>query len=681
MPLKACAPIPEGSVVETFRPFQDDLIRYAGQPVAAVIAEMLEQATEACLRLVVNYEQRKAVADLDDPEALPAQMQPSGEPRGDAQKTFAKAAVRIEQSYSTPREYNSAIEMHSTVALWDADGGLTVWEPSQWIEGARRTLSEWFSVPFEKVRVLSPFVGGGFGSKVTLHPHSAIAVMAAKQVGRPVKLSLTRAQNFTAHGGRPATRQHISLGAGEDGRLRAVLHNNVNETSIDDDYDESGEDLARVAYASPDFSARAGVVHANIITPGWMRAPGEAVGAYALECAMDELAYQLQMDPIELRLRNLADHDPENGKPWSTRRLREAYQAGAEAFGWAERSPEPRSMRRGSELVGWGMAGGLFPVYGEVAEARIRICADGTVEVATAGVDIGTGTYTILAQTAAETLGVPLAQIRVRLGDTDLPPAPVAGSSQLANVLTSAVHATACSARDELLRLAASDPASPFQTLGPNDFVIADGLIGATGHDSGALTIAAFLQTIGRDQIEVTANGSPHGKVNPEEWRSAIGTLRLHRSAAAGLPFSVHSWCAQFVEVGVDEDFGTVRVRRMIGAFDCGRIYNPKLAESQWRGGMIMGLGQALLEAVVVDRRDARIINDNLAEYLLPVNADVPDIQVISVGEPDFNASPLGGKTVGEIGIVGTAAAIANAVFHATGKRVRDLPITMEKLL
>jgi xanthine dehydrogenase YagR molybdenum-binding subunit len=360
MPLKACAPIPEGSVVETFRPFQDDLIRYAGQPVAAVIAEMLEQATEACLRLVVNYEQRKAVADLDDPEALPAQMQPSGEPRGDAQKTFAKAAVRIEQSYSTPREYNSAIEMHSTVALWDADGGLTVWEPSQWIEGARRTLSEWFSVPFEKVRVLSPFVGGGFGSKVTLHPHSAIAVMAAKQVGRPVKLSLTRAQNFTAHGGRPATRQHISLGADEDGRLRAVLHNNVNETSIDDDYDESGEDLARVAYASPDFSARAGVVHANIITPGWMRAPGEAVGAYALECAMDELAYQLQMDPIELRLRNLADHDPENGKPWSTRRLREAYQAGAEAFGWAERSPEPRSMRRGSELVGWGMAGGCF---------------------------------------------------------------------------------------------------------------------------------------------------------------------------------------------------------------------------------------------------------------------------------------------------------------------------------
>jgi len=246
------------------------------------------------------------------------------------------------------------------IAVTDLIVGVTVWEPSQWVEGARRTLSEWFSVPFEKVRVLSPFVGGSFGSKVTLHPHSAIAAMAAKQIGRPVKLGLTRAQNFTAHGGRPATRQHLSLGASEDGRLRAILHNNVNETSIDDNYDESGEDLARVAYASPNFSARAGLVHANIITPGWMRAPGEAVGAYALECAMDELAYQLQMDPIELRLRNLADHDPESGKPWSTRRLREAYQAGAEAFGWAERSPEPRSMRRGSELVGWGMAGGCF---------------------------------------------------------------------------------------------------------------------------------------------------------------------------------------------------------------------------------------------------------------------------------------------------------------------------------
>ncbi len=358
MALKPCPPIPEGSVIETFLPFQDDLIRYAGQPVAAIIAETQEEASEAARYVYVDYAVRLAVADIDDPNIKPPELSPAGSSRGDAIKAFAASPVRIEQTYTTPREYNAPIEMHATLAVWGKDGTLTVWEPSQWVEGARRALSHWFSLSFGKVRVISPFVGGGFGAKVALHAHAAVAAMAAKQTGRPVKLSLTRAQNFTGHGGRPATKQTVSLGADRDGRLRAIMHSNVNETSIDDVYVESGADVARLTYASPAFSASGGTAAANIITPGWMRAPGEAVGAFALECAIDELACQLKIDPIELRLRNWAEQDPSTGKPWSTRKLREAYDVGARAFGWAHRSPEPRSMRKGRELTGWGMAGG-----------------------------------------------------------------------------------------------------------------------------------------------------------------------------------------------------------------------------------------------------------------------------------------------------------------------------------
>jgi xanthine dehydrogenase YagR molybdenum-binding subunit len=530
----------------------------------------------------------------------------------------------------------------------------------------------------EKVRVISPFVGGGFGAKVTAHPDTALAAMAAREIQRPVKLALTRAQTFNGYGPRPAARQKLTLGANPDGKLQALIHENVNETSIDDVYTESGAGTAKIMYAVPNLSTADKLVRVNSFTPSWKRAPGEAIGAFALESAMDELAYALKIDPIELRVRNYADTDPQSHKPWSTRRLREAYDAGARAFGWEKRSPDPRSMRDGRVLIGWGMAGGAFPVVYTPAEARITILDDGSIEVTSSGPDIGTGTYTILAQTAAYALGVPLEQVRVRLGDTRLPAAPVAGVSQTANNLTRAVHKTAAAARVELLELATSHSASPFKNAKVNELTVKDGRIALAIADAQGVTIAELMHLTGRNRLDVMRDTFPPDATE-EDRRAAFGSFKLMQPPTSD--HSTYDWCAQFVEVRVDEDYGTVRVSRMVGAFDSGKLYNPRLAESQWKGGMVMGLGEALHEALHVDRRVARILNTNFAEYMVPVNADIPDIEVINVGTTDLHANPLGGKSVGEIGVVGVAAAIANAVYHATGKRVRDLPIMMENLM
>jgi xanthine dehydrogenase YagR molybdenum-binding subunit len=680
--LKSCPMVPAGSVMESFLPLQDDRIRYSGQPIALVIAETLEQATEAARLVRVDYEAQPWVSDIDDPAAKTIEIPgpaASDSHRGDARDALATAAVRVEGIYTTSREYNCPMEPLATIASWDSAGSLTVWQPSQWAEGARRAFSDWFAIPMEKVRVISPYVGGGFGAKVSAHADAALAALAAREMRLPVKLELTRPQNFTGHGLRPAIRQKLALGASADGKLQALTHENVNETSFDDVYVEGGGATAKVMYAVPNLDATQKLVRINSFTPSWKRAPGEAIGAYALESAMDELAYALHLDPIELRLRNYADVDPETKKPWSTRRLREAYAAGAEAFGWARRSPAPRSMRDGHQLIGWGMAGGAFPNVHTPGEARVTIFADGSVEVASSAAEIGNGTYTIVGQTAADALGVPFAQVHVKLGDTSLPRAPVAGVSQIANLLTGAVHKSALAAREELLAIAANHKASPFKKKRANDFTIKDGKIAPTDGSAKAITFAELMQAVGRNRIDVTRDTMPAGKTSEEERRAAFNSFKY--MAPPTNDYSTYAWCAQFVEVRVDEDYRTIRVSRMVGAFDSGWLYNPQLVESQWKGGMIMGLGEALLEAVHVDRRYGRITNNNLAEYIVPVNADIPDIKVISVGEPDHHASALGGKTVGEIGAVGTAAAIANAVFHATGTRVRDLPITMEKLM
>lgn len=666
---------PEG----TYRPLVPE-IAFNGQAVAAVVAETLEQATAAAALIEVAYDEAAATADLDDPNAGEGNLVDSLTTAwGVAEAALAAAPVKIEAEYRTPREYHVPIEPHGLIAAWEGDQ-LTVWEPSQWTHGMARSYAEMFELPYENVRLISSFVGGGFGSKAVASFYGALAVAAAKRIGRPVKLAVTRPQTFTAYGGRAATRQTVALGASADGVLQAIVHRGANETSVVGTWVEHAGAATPLLYAVPNFSSEHRLVPVNTVTPGALRAPGKNPSAFGIECAMDELAHAAGIDPVALRLKNYAEEDPQSGKPWSTRQLREALAAGAAAFGWAKRTPEPRSMRDGRELIGWGVAIGTFPVIRAYGEALVHIRNDGTVEVVSGAIDMGQGTYTVLAQTAAEALGVPVEQVEVRLGDSSLPGSAVAGGSMLAGVMTGAVHKAATAAREELIGLALNDPNSPFRDSGANTLSVANGLIAATRGDGPTVPIAELMARTGRERIEVKRDTLPEALQNDEGRLRAWTTMSVMRPPTDG-DYSMHSWCAHFVEVRVDEDFGTARVSRVVSAFDCGRLYNPKLVESQWKGGIIMGIGQALLEEGLVDRRLGRVINNNLGDYLVPTNADIPDIQVISVGIPDPHASVLGGKGVGEVGIVGVAPAIANAVFHATGKRVRELPITLEKLI
>lgn len=539
-------------------------------------------------------------------------------------------------------------------------------------------MAEFLGIDIENVRVISPYVGGGFGSKIGAHPHVGLACAASRKLNRPVKVSLTRPQTFTGLGGRPATRQTLSIGASKEGKITSIVHESWNETAIDEVHVEACNNVTKIMYATPNFSTRLNVVPVNTVQPGWKRGPGENPSAYALESAIDELAYALNMDPVTLRLANWAEIDPSNSMPWTTRQLQEAYAAGAEGIGWWKRNPVPRSMREGRELIGYGMAAGSYPMIRTASEAKLVFHASGQIEVLSAATDMGTGTYTILAQTAADALGVPVETIVVRLGDTNLPRSALAGGSQQANNLSGAVDKAARNARDALLNLAASDPKSPLQSLKLAELTFEDGAIRPSRRPAGGISIAELLKAVGKDKLEIEGNTFAPGATEDTKNAADRSFAQLKGAVEGGV--SAHSWCAHFVEVRVDEDFGTIRIKRMVSAFDSGRIFNPKLAESQWISGIVMGIGQTLLEEGYVDQRDGRTVNANFADYAVPVNADVPDIQVISVGIPDMQATALGGKGVGEIGVVGVAPAIGNAVYHATGKRIRSLPITLEKL-
>ncbi|WP_102961411.1 xanthine dehydrogenase family protein molybdopterin-binding subunit [Mangrovicella endophytica] len=665
---------PEG---ETYTPFAE-VVEHNGELVAAVVADTLEEARAAARLVTITYEDAAVIASFADAragEGRPVEAQDKG--WGDVDAALAAAPVVISQTYETPREYNTPIEPHGLVAHWEADDRLTVYEPSQWVDGMAQHFADWFGLAFENVRIVSPFIGGGFGSKGQPLPHSAVAAIAAKMLGRPVKLAVTRPQTFTAYGGRPGTRQTLTLGADRDGRILALDHEGANETAATKTFVETLGVVTSMMYAVPNLRSRHRIVPVNTVTPGAFRAPGKNPSAFGLECAMDELAEALAMDPLELRRLNEPDHDFENGKPWSSRRLLQAYDVGAQAFGWARRNRTPRSMRDGRQLIGWGMAVGTHPVYSSPAEAMVRILADGSVEVLSSAIDMGTGTYTILAQTAADALGVPAERVTVRLGDSRLPRAPVAGGSQLANLMVGAVHKTALAARDELIALGLGDPASPLRDRA-NTLSVEGGRVMTPRGE--AVGIAELLAATGRSVIEVKRDTLPEGERSDEERRKFFTTM-AGMERGANLPVSRHSFCAHFIEVRVDEDFGTVRVSRVVSALDAGRLYNPKLADSQFKGGIVMGIGMALLEEGVVDPRNGRILNANLADYRIATNADVPAIETISVGEPDYAATPLGGKAVGELAIVGVAPAIANAVYHATGKRIRRLPITLESLV
>ncbi|NYI06747.1 xanthine dehydrogenase family protein molybdopterin-binding subunit [Allostreptomyces psammosilenae] len=642
-------------------PLRDDRIIHHGQYLAVVVAETAEAANEAARLVRVDYEPAEALLDPHDPRAEtltdPARLDTA---RGDAATALASADVLVEATYTTPEETNNPLGPFTTVAAWDGTA-LTVHDSTQWPYAVRAALARAFDVPENGVQVLARHVGGGFGAGLRVWPHVVLAALAARVTGRPVRLELTRPQMFTGVGHRPSTVQRVRIGATRDGDLVGVEHESTSVTAIEDDTIEPAAAGTSNAYACPNVATRDRAVRLHLPSPGPMRAPGEAQGNFALECALDELAHELRMDPLQLRLRNHADVQQTSGLPWSSNALRDAYEQGAARFGWHRRTPDPGSMRDGRWLVGLGMAGVTFPWYQQPCRARASMDLRGTALVRSAVTDIGTGTATVMTQLAADLLGLPLARVRFDLGDTDMPMAPQAGGSGLTGALGSAVHAACRQLVEAFLDLVWDDPGSPLRGLGPADVTVAEGRIHRTGQPALGESYTDILARHGVHELTADGDSAPP---RPED----IGM------APAG------AFGARFVEVRVDPSLGLLRVSRVVTAVDAGRVLNAKTATSQIVGGTVGGIGMALMERTERDPGTGRVADATLGDYLVPVHADVPEMEVLFVGGPD-PVNPAGTKGVGEIGLVGVAAAVANAVFHATGRRVRDLPITVEDLL
>lgn len=651
---------------QTYLPLQDDQVHYAGQPVALVVATTLDQATYAGTLIKVVYETnipvmfdlRTAKKDAVEPSQ---RMWPLSSSIGDADKAIADAAVKIKQTYTMPDRHHNQMEPHVTLAVWDDDGKLTLYDSTQMVVGTMKLASAVLGVPEEKINVVCEFLGGGFGGKSWSWPHTLLVALAAKVVNRPVRLQLSRAQMYSMVGHQAATVQTIALGADHDGKLTGIRHDSVNPTSIFDDYVEYAAMASRHLWrASGGISTSHKVVRVNRNSPVVLRAPMEAQGHFALECAMDELAYATGIDPVELRLRNDTDSDPYSGRPFSTRDLRECLTKGAARFGWDRRTPEPRSMRDGRFLIGQGVAAAIYTHWRWPGKARVTLNADGSTLVEAAAHDIGTGTYTIMAQVAADVLGLAPDRVTVRLGDTRLPEShPAIGSATAANA-TAAVMLAAQAARAKAIELALTGRDAPFAGAAAKDLIVAEGGL-ALARRNLNITYAELLTRNGLSSLVGDGDYDPVEEVNG--------------------PKAIFSFSAVFAEVRVDPDLGLVRLNRFLGVYDAGRIINPKTARSQAIGGIIWGTGQALLEQSETDPASGQFINRNYSGYLVPTNADIPELDVLFVGDFDEEASPLGAKGLGELTAVSVAPAITNAVYHATGKRVRDLPITIEKVL
>lgn len=670
------APGPDGNTSTTT--LEDSRIWHDGQIIAVVVADTYESAREAANKVEVTYisESPSATFDSEGTETEPHSIEEGPDPRkGDAAAAFASAAVKFEARYSTPTQHHNPIELFTTTCAWDGPK-LTVYEPSQFMWGTKAAIAARLSLDPDNVRAISRYIGGAFGSKGP-NPRTAWIAIASKRVGRPVKLIPTRDQGFTIATYRAETRQHVKLGATRSGKLTSLFQEGWEVTSRPSGYNVAGVDSTARMYACPNIATAVNVVHADRSTPGYMRAPPETPYMFALESAMDELAYELKMDPIELRRVNDTLTDPVAGIPFSSRSLMQCFDKAASQFGWAKRTSQPGSMRDGDWLVGYGCATACYPTQIGPAAVRVSITAEGKAVVGTAGHEIGTGAYTTVAITAARALGLKVEDVTVHLGDSDLPPMMLAGGS---NNAASAAHVVA-KACEELRRriadAAVKSSDSPFHGTNSDALTLVDGeLKGLTGQSEG-LTVA--VRRLGH-RLEVYAENVPAGLPPTAIADMAKGRVTMlggtERKDVTAFAFGAH-----LVEVRVHSRTREIRVSRVVSAFAAGTIVNPKTAHSQFMGGAIWGLSSALLEETELDVGTARYVNRNLADYLVPVNADVPSIEVIMVPEQDERVNPLGIKGIGEIGIVGMNAAVANAVFHATGKRVRDLPIRPEKLL
>jgi CO/xanthine dehydrogenase Mo-binding subunit len=641
-------------------PLRDNRILHHGQHVAVVVARTRQQATAAARLVKIDYEETAPILGIENPDAAVLSNPwgldiQSGDPAG----ALASAEVVYDETFTIAAETNNPMGLFATVASWEGDR-LTVHDSTQWPVLARETLATVFEVPESDVRVLVPYLGGGFGAGLRVWPHVILATVAARIVDRPVKLVLTRPQMFTSVGHRSQALQRVRLGATGDGRVVAIDHEGTSTLGIED---ANFDPLTRgtpAAYACPNVATHDRQVRLNITSPGWMRAPGPAEGSFATESALDELSCRLGIDPIELRLRNYAEVDPQSGLAWSTNALRECYQLGADRFGWARCTPEVGSIREGDWLIGYGMAAVTFGAFHATCRARVSISRDGIARVRSAATDIGTGTYTIAAQLAAELLGLGVSQVHVEIGDSDLPPAPPSGGSGLAMALGGAIQDAAANLIRAFLNVVADDDSSPLQGAHRENLAATDGRIHLIDDPCVG---EAYIDILARHELdELTADG----EIDPEPQTAGL--------APAG------AFAAHFVEVRIDRELGLLRIARIVSAVDAGRILNEKTARSQIIGGVVMGIGMATLEDTVIDSATGRIANATFGDYLIPVNADVPDIDVVFVGDPD-PLNPVGAKGLGEIGAVGVPAAIANAVYHATGRRIRSLPITVEQLL
>ncbi len=649
------------------RPLYDDRIQYSGQPIALVVAESFEAARAGAALVTATYKSEEHITDLEAvkgqsyvPPKRRSGIAPPPSPRGKADDAFERAPVKVERQYRVAVEHHNPMEPFATTVVREDDGALTIYDKTQGSQSNQAYVCSIFGLKKDKVRVVNAFMGGGFGVGLRPAYQLYLAVLASQTLERSVRVALTRDQMFTLSY-RPETIQTVSLGAEPSGKLTSIKHHAVAGTSHFEDHQEVVVNWSGLLYDCKNAKLTYELAKIDTHTPADMRAPGAVLGVFAIESAMDELAYETGVDPVELRLLNYAEKDENDGKEFTSKALKSCFREGAERFGWSKRSPVPRSMREGRELVGWGMATGVWEAQVMDTQARATIHSDGTLEVASATSDIGTGTYTVMAMMGADMFGLPIEKVRVKLGDSTLPMAPVEGGSWAAASTCSAIKLACEALKKDLLERAHEVEGNPLKGAKAGAVEARDGRLRLVDEPGTGVAIADILRAARIDDLSATGEAKPDSAVQ-----------KSHSS---------YTHSAIFCEVRVDEELGIVRVARIVNAVAAGKIINPKTARSQILGGVVMALGSALEEETFTDHALGRFMNHNLGEYHIPVHADIKDIDVIFVDEPDDLTNELGVKGLGEIGIVGTGAAIANAVFHATGVRMRSLPITVDKLL
>jgi xanthine dehydrogenase YagR molybdenum-binding subunit len=680
-------------------PLQNDRIFYDGQIIAIVMAETFEQAEHAATLVKVDYQVETPTFDFEknkEKAYKPASASNGSETqssRGNADHALETAAVKMEETYTTPVYHHNAMEPHATVAVWKGET-VTIYDSTQSVAGTRSLMASMLGVPKEKVRVMAYYIGGGFGSKGFSWPNTVLTAMAAKQVDRPVKLVLKRQQLFTTAGRRSQTSQKVALGSDQAGKFSAIKHKNTVESSFVDEFVETAGVATSMLYSSPNVDVTHELVRLNKVTPCPMRAPGEAPGTYALEVALDEMAYKLKIDPVQLRTINHADKEEQKKKDFSSKYLKECYQKGAEMIGWSKRNVEPRSMKEGRYLVGYGMATATYPANRSASSAKAVLFADGHAEIMCATQDIGTGTYTVMTQAAADALSLPIEKVNVKLGDSEFPKGANSGGSQVTASVGPAVRAAALGLVSKLKKMAVADTKSPLHGLKEDDLVAENGRIVIRTKMETGDTYTDLLKRQGLQDLRAQAGTKVSTRQQTESNPAASGSTEAEiEEESKGnpavqvdekidrKPFSFHSFGAHFVKVRVDPDLGMVHVDKAVAVMDVGTIMNMKTAINQIMGGMIFGIGMALMEETNYDPNRGRPVTKDLANYLVPVHADMPEFQVEFINKPDLLISPIGARGVGEIGITGITAAINNAIYHATGKRIRELPVTPDKLL